>query len=446
MQVDFNPGFAPLADTPCPGCADRGTKPAVLAVAGQRLFACDACGSAFFHPAPAPDYRHHTAAPLALRDYVENGAGIDLLARLAVRALRGRRPGRMLDVGCGFGFTLDFARRGLGWTPRGVEPSSYGRVGARMLRLPIDGALLRARRGFSLRPRYDAVFSSEVIEHVPDPGAFLDILVSHLADDGMLVLTTPDRQQIDPATEKSALLAILSPGFHIAFLHEAELVRMLAARGLGHAVVERVGVSIAVFASRRPFALDDAADLNDQLAAYYAAAHRAVQPDTPLSRGLAFRRYWTLIQQGRWDEAAAAFEWVHWIAPRELASGAAGDPFADDLPFFAPALAFARATELLVPLAAHDEARNVFAWAYALCRAKIEHHPAAAMLEASLLPRAKFHQALASFYVADMVAARAQLAEVEAPPPDLVPRIAQLRIDIDAALERMAQAGETACA
>ncbi len=272
-----------------------------------------------------------------------------------------------------------------------------------MLRLPISRRLLRRRR-FPWQKPYDAIFSSEVIEHVPDPGAFLDILISHLAPDGMLVLTTPDRAQIDPATPPSALLAILSAGFHIAFLGEAQFRRMLGARGFPYVEIERVGVSIAVFASRQTFTLDPAADRNDEVASYYQAAHAAVEHDTPLSRGLAFRRYWTLVQSGRWDDAAAAFQHVLWIEPREI-DPAGGDPFASDLPFFAPALAFARATELLVPLAAHGEARAMFAWACTLCQVKLARHPSAAMLEASLLPRAKFHQALAGFYVADMVAA-----------------------------------------
>jgi hypothetical protein len=176
-----------------------------------------------------------------------------------------------------------------------------------------------------------------------------------------------------------------------------------------------------------------------------------VKRDSPLSRGLAFRRYWTLIQNGHWDAAAAAFEQVLWIAPREL-DPAGGDPFASDVPFFAPALAYARGIELLVPLAQHDAAGTVFAWAYALCREKIKRYPAAAMLEATLVPRAKFHQALARFYCADMVATLALLDEVTDAPSDLLPRIDELRRDARAALDRMQQpngdlnSGENVCA
>jgi hypothetical protein len=73
------------------------------------------------------------------------------------------------------------------------------------------------------------------------------------------------------------------------------------------------------------------------------------------------------------------------------------------------------------------------------------------MLEATLLPRAKFHQALASFYCADMVAALAQLDEIEAAPPDLMPRIEEVRRDARAALDGMQTegamvAGDSACA
>jgi SAM-dependent methyltransferase len=450
MTPDLAPDLPPLAATPCPGCGAKTTKPALLTCADAQgaplsLYRCPDCDTAFYHPAPTPDYSHHTASPLAMRDYVEAGAGIDLLARLALRALRGRRPGRILDVGCGFGFTLDFARRSLGWTPRGVEPSTYGRVGARLLGLPIDHRLLEIRS--SGEPASDAVFSSEVIEHVPDPDAFLDILVSHLSDDGVLVVTTPDRAQIRAGTDASALLAILSPGFHLSFLPAQVLAAKLRDRGLVHSTVENVGLSIAVYASRMPLALDPAADLMPVMADYYIAAAAAVRGRTrrwrpwdiarrrSLEQGMLFRAYWALGQAGAWERAAAIFPSLRWVGPRRLDDLHDMNQFAAAMPIFLPALAYMRAIELLVGRSDFAEARNIFSWAARLCVRKEQLHPQASVLESDLLPRAYFHEALAASYLGDWQAVPALLGRIGSRiPADLPPRIQALQAEAARAL------------
>lgn len=450
----FAAGLPALEDTPCPGCGSTAPKQALLTCAAGTLtlYDCAACATAFYYPPPAPDYAVHTASPLAMRDYVEAGAGIDLLARLALRALRPRPAGRMLDVGCGFGFTLDFARHSLGWTPRGVEPSTYGRVGARLLNMQIDAKLLVHRRPGE--PPSDAVFSSEVIEHVEDPDTFLDILVSHLAQDGVLVLTTPDRRQIRGETDPNLLLAILSPGFHVSFLPAELLVAKLHARGLVHAIVETVGVSIAVYASRVPLVLDPAADLMDVMGGYYRraadAAGRRGRRWRPwdigrrhsLQQGMLFRAYWAYGQAGDWDRAAEIFPRVRWTGPRRLDDLTDMAGFAGAMPIFAPALAYMRAIELLVARGEHGAARTMFNWAWRLCGKKQQLQPASAVLESDLLPRAKFHEALAASYVGDWAAVPDLLAEIgPAAQADLLPRIEALLLEARRAL---AQAPATA--
>src|SRR5437660_997768 len=87
-----------------------------------------ACGTVFQLDFKSPDYTlgsnigTGTDRSTALKFYLEQGAGLDTLVLPAFIA--GRRPGRRyIEIGCGFGFGLDFAHRALGFEARGIDPS-----------------------------------------------------------------------------------------------------------------------------------------------------------------------------------------------------------------------------------------------------------------------------------------------------------------------------------
>ena len=63
--------------------------------------------------------------------------------------------------------------------------------------------------------RFDVVCKrSEVIEHVPDPSAFVALLSRWVSDDGVLIMTTPAASFIGRENQSTTLLAALAPGFH----------------------------------------------------------------------------------------------------------------------------------------------------------------------------------------------------------------------------------------
>ncbi len=45
---------------------------------------------------------------------------------------------------------------------------------------------------FSFKSKFDVIFAGELIEHLSNPGNFLDRCHNHLKDDGYLILTTPN--------------------------------------------------------------------------------------------------------------------------------------------------------------------------------------------------------------------------------------------------------------
>lgn len=102
--------------------------------------------------------------------------------------------GTLLDVGCGEGYTLAFARE-LGWTVKGLDFSSAGVVSKN----PQCADALVTGDVFELLAaeqrqgrRYDVIWLQNVLEHVIDPVQLLNSLRSIVAPEGLLVATVPN--------------------------------------------------------------------------------------------------------------------------------------------------------------------------------------------------------------------------------------------------------------
>jgi SAM-dependent methyltransferase len=208
----------------------------------RRYFACDRCGTLLDASgiggsyADEPSDAEITDREPNVKFFIEVGAGFDsfaLFLTLLRRAL-GPRAGtpavRLLDVGASFGFLVAMAR-GIGWDATGVEPSYYGRVGSRVLGVPVRPGYLEES---DLPPGgFDCIVSSEVIEHVSDPRAFVTTVSRYLAPEGVLLLTTPNGEVLrGGATSEQEWYDGLSPGQHLNLLSPRALTELLAQCGL----------------------------------------------------------------------------------------------------------------------------------------------------------------------------------------------------------------------
>jgi 2-polyprenyl-3-methyl-5-hydroxy-6-metoxy-1,4-benzoquinol methylase len=111
--------------------------------------------------------------------------------RLALAARESARPpsgSRLLEIGCARGLFLAAARR-RGYDVTGVEPSTAAAAYARdrlgltvhatqLADAPVDG-------------RFDVVCAWDTIEHVPDPVEFWRAVRPLVADDGVVLFSTP---------------------------------------------------------------------------------------------------------------------------------------------------------------------------------------------------------------------------------------------------------------
>ena len=162
---------------------------------------------------------------------------------------RERRPlaGRSaLDVGCGAGLLSEpLARLGAKVTGLDAAPEN---IAAARLHAEGQGLAIDYRAGGieSLgEERFDLVVSMEVIEHVSDPAAFIAGLAGALAEDGLLILSTPNRTPLS----KLALITVgeglgmVPKGTHdhAKFLTPDELGALVKQAGLD--VIDTTGLS-----------------------------------------------------------------------------------------------------------------------------------------------------------------------------------------------------------
>jgi 2-polyprenyl-3-methyl-5-hydroxy-6-metoxy-1,4-benzoquinol methylase len=100
------------------------------------------------------------------------------------------RKGRLLDVGCSFGFFLDAARQ-RGWSVEGIDISAYAAQYARSrFNLSVQNVPVTEAR--FPEQSFDVITMWEVVEHFPTPVQALQHLSQFLRPEGMIVLGTPN--------------------------------------------------------------------------------------------------------------------------------------------------------------------------------------------------------------------------------------------------------------
>jgi len=250
--------------TDCPNCDSPGPKPLCLTITFTtlpgsrrtlRLLRCPDCTCLFYSLRIPPDYAEQAMLGRGrVPFYLQQGAGLSLITHPLAR-LSAPAGSVYLEVGCGFGFGLDYARHAKGWNGRGIDPGGIAALGEAMLGVTIERRYLGEAEG-ALAGSCDVVMASETIEHVPSPIAFARVLRSLLRPGGTLILTTPDGAELRPDNDPSLLVPLLSPGLHLIFQTAPSLRALLHDAGFRHVAIDKDGHSLVAFAADRPPALE----------------------------------------------------------------------------------------------------------------------------------------------------------------------------------------------
>jgi 2-polyprenyl-3-methyl-5-hydroxy-6-metoxy-1,4-benzoquinol methylase len=304
-----------LKAMPCPNCGSDAAKSLILTFDGQhgkllmqplKVLRCPTCTCHFYDNQSPPDYtdpemNDYGRVPF----YVQQGAGIGLITRPLAQAAA--PPGSSyMEVGCGYGFGLDFAIHSRGWNGVGIDPAPLASVGREALNVSIE--LRYLRDDDEARGTIDVVMASEVIEHIPSPVAFIRTLRAMLRPGGLMMLTTPNGDDIVPATSPGIIVSLLSPMLHLVIQSSASLTALLHQAGFAHADVQVDGHSLVAFASDAPLVLEqDQITLRRSYRAHLAHRAKAFDASSDVFLGYAGRLFLESVNDNDMDAAAHAW-------------------------------------------------------------------------------------------------------------------------------------------
>jgi len=186
-----------MADPSCIVCGGA-LAPAVArprssyaALGAYRIDACGQCGAGATMPRPSTEELarcYEATYGYSTHDLIE----VEKRRRAtALLDWSGVDTGRILDVGCMFGFLLDEARR-RGLAPWGIELSASAAAAAAAKGHDVFTGTIEAFARERSGLRFEAIFAQHVLEHVPDPREFLSVARGLLVPGGKLVLCVPN--------------------------------------------------------------------------------------------------------------------------------------------------------------------------------------------------------------------------------------------------------------
>lgn len=243
-----------------------------------------------------------------LKHYLEIGAGPDFMAKVLSKVLK-KGVRTFCSVGCGAGLDLNIVAT---LTKNqvdiiGFEPNSYGEV--QDLSVPIINDVLSDDWLETSGRKFDIVFASEVIEHIPDPEAFSKTMLMALSsDNAKFVLTTPNADLIAPENSAGDVYAALFPGEHKIIFSKESLEKTLACAGFCWIEVSDTKERLTAFAQK---AIDPSENSEYKLESseFYIRYLRNFvsmanpQSSSPLMAGNSFRLLSELVNAGKEREA-----------------------------------------------------------------------------------------------------------------------------------------------
>jgi SAM-dependent methyltransferase len=246
----------------CPACGQFTNHAFRYRTNGCAIWQCDGCGLGRAETTDFDPRAYYTGDYFSGRrsdGYSDYRAAEPVLRREFARSvefIRGYRDGgRLLDLGCAYGFFLKEAERF--FDARGIElaeeAAEHGRRSGLQVLSGIADETNMARIG-----DVDVITLFDVIEHLPQPHETLALCCRHLNPGGIIVITTGDFRSL-AARILGAKWRLMTPPQHLWFFTPESLRRMSARLGLAleHAdhPAKIVPLSLIVFQLRRMLGL-----------------------------------------------------------------------------------------------------------------------------------------------------------------------------------------------
>lgn len=177
--------------------------PFFVSEAGKRysFSICNDCGTVQCQNGGIHDYEADSSA-YNVRQHINyelaSNAGLYFFAYLlllAEAALGSKGNKRILEVGGGLGITSHIAKLSLNWRETNVDPNTRAALAREFLQINSFSGFAD-KLGSEHQGVYDVVLSSEVIEHLENPDAFIQSIKYFLTEGGILILTTPNSQAV----------------------------------------------------------------------------------------------------------------------------------------------------------------------------------------------------------------------------------------------------------
>jgi len=227
------PGIERFQNIPCPLCG-ASARSSFLRCRDFGFVRCSECSVVYQNPAPVfEDLRKRYGEGYFAYEY-DNEQNFHRLMQLGLSDIgfdaltkNFAKPKSFLDIGCATGVLLESMKR-KGWTVRGVdicrESAAYGTRTRGVDIFP--GTLIEASFPDC---SFSAVHFSHLIEHIPDPRAFLCEVRRILKPGGFAIITTPNVDGFQARLFKAAWRSAIAD--HLVLFSRGTLTRVVIESG-----------------------------------------------------------------------------------------------------------------------------------------------------------------------------------------------------------------------
>jgi SAM-dependent methyltransferase len=233
--VDALTAIAQPLSRSCPGCGGPTEQERLYSIRDCTILRCSVCG---LGRTEAPSFRpeqYYTDDYFSgehADGYADYRGAEPVLRREFARTvdfIRARRDGgRLLEIGCAYGFFLQEAKPY--FDVAGIELAAEAAAHCRQAGLAVHAGVADAPtlRGLG---SFDVMVMLDVIEHLPDPLGMLALLSEHLAPGGIIVVTTGDFGS-PVARLFGRHWRLMTPPQHLWFFTGSAMAGMARAAGL----------------------------------------------------------------------------------------------------------------------------------------------------------------------------------------------------------------------